>query len=49
MEIFLAMILIWGLSVWSKKNVRKTKEDRTSERPIQRTPSAAAVREEAQR
>ena len=49
MEIFLAMILIWGLSVWSKKNVRKTKEDRTSERPIQRTPLAAAVREEAQR
>ena len=36
-------------SVWSKKNVRKTKEDRRSERPIQRTPSAAAVREEAQR
>ena len=49
MEIFLAMILIWGLSVWSKKNVRKIKEDRTSERPIQRTPSAAAVREEVQR
>ena len=56
MEIFLAMILIWGLSVWSKKNARRAKEDRTpgsaqrtSGQSFQGMPSTAAVREEVQR
>ena len=56
MEIFLAMILIWGLSVWSKKNARRAKEDRmpgpaqrTSGQSFQGRPSTSAAREEVQR
>ena len=52
MEIFIAMILIWGLSTWAKRNTQKSLEDRAQKMPeqsFQRTSSTAAVREEVQK